>query len=79
MATQKTLSGIVASNKMQKALVVNVSAIKLDSKYNKRFKTKRKYHVSCADSSVHNVGDTVQIVACRPVSKTISYKVVEQN
>jgi small subunit ribosomal protein S17 len=77
MASQKTLTGTVASNKMQKALVVTVFTIKLDPKYHKRFKTQQKYHVACADSTKFSIGDSVQITTCRPVSKTISYKVVE--
>ena len=35
----------------------------------------KKYHVSDPNNEAHT-GDTVQIAECRPVSKTISWKVV---
>jgi small subunit ribosomal protein S17 len=71
------MTGIVTSNKMQKALVVTVYTTKLHKKYKKSYKTKKKYHVACFDSSKFKIGDSVEIVACRPISKTISFKVIE--
>lgn len=71
------MTGIVVSNKMTKALVVEVEAIKVSAKYGKRYKTKKKYPTACADSSKFRIGDKVEIVACRPISKTIKFKVVE--
>lgn len=71
------MTGIVTSNKMDKALVVTVFTTKLNTKYNKRFKTKKKYHVACSDSSKFTVGDSVEFVATRPISKTIRFKVKE--
>lgn len=73
----KILKGTVASNKMQKAIVVNVITTKIDPIYKKRVKVKKRYSVSCADSAKYNVGDEVQIQSCRPISKTISFKVIE--
>ena len=73
----KILKGIVASNKMQKAIVVNVIATKIDPLYKKRVKIKKRYSVHCEDSSKFNVGEEVQIQSCRPISKTISFKVIE--
>jgi small subunit ribosomal protein S17 len=71
------MTGVVTSNKMDKALVVTVYTTKLHTKYNKRFKTKKKYHVACTDSAKFNVGDSVEIIETRPVSKTIRFKVKE--
>jgi len=71
------MNGIITSNKMQKALVVTVFTIKTHEKYKKKFKTKKKYHVACLDSSKFEIGQEVEIVSCRPVSKTISFKVKE--
>lgn len=62
---------------MDKALIVTVFSVQLHPKYHKRFKTKKKYAVACADASKYAVGDKVEIESCKPVSKTISFKVVE--
>ena len=71
------MTGIVTSNKMTQALVVTVFTTKLHPKYKKRFKTKKKYHVACTNSANFVVGQSVEIVSCAPVSKTINHKVVE--
>ena len=71
------MTGVVTSNKMDKALIVTVFSVQLHPKYHKRFKTKKKYAVACADASKYAVGDKVEIESCKPVSKTISFKVVE--
>lgn len=71
------MTGIVTSNKMTKALVVTVYTTKVHPKYSKRYKSRKKYAASCIDSSKFKVGDTVEIVPTRPISKTISFKVVE--
>jgi small subunit ribosomal protein S17 len=71
------MTGIVTSNKMMKALVVTVFTTKLHQKYNKRYKSKKSYAAACSDSSKFKVGDKVEIVSTKPISKTISFKVVE--
>lgn len=75
---KKQLKGKVVSNKMDKALTVSVVTIKVHPLYNKRYTTRKKYHVACSNSSKYNIGDTVIIEACRPRSKTINFKVVEK-
>jgi ribosomal protein S17 len=62
---------------MTNAVVVQVSDVKVHSKYQKRYKSRKNYPASCADSGKFKVGQTVEIVPCRPVSKTIKFKVVE--
>jgi ribosomal protein S17 len=71
------MTGEVVSNKMEKAVVVMTYTVKLNTKYNKRYKTRKKYTAACSDASKFTVGQAVEIVSCRPVSKTISHKVVE--
>lgn len=71
------MTGVVTSNKMEKAIIVTVFSVQVHEKYKKRFKTKKKYAVACSDSSKFNVGDNVTIESCKPVSKTIRHKVVE--
>lgn len=71
------MTGVVKSNKMTKALVVVVYSTQLHKKYNKRFKTKNTFAASCSDSSKFEIGQKVEIIPCKPVSKTIRFKVVE--
>ncbi len=71
------MTGIVKSNKMTKALIVVVTTEKMHPKYKKYYKVRKSYAVSCSDSSKYKIGQQVEIVPCRPVSKTINFKVVE--
>jgi small subunit ribosomal protein S17 len=71
------MTGKVVSNKMTKALIVEVVSSKMNTKYRKAVKSKKRYPAACSDSTKFIIGDTVEIVSCRPVSKTISFKVKE--
>jgi small subunit ribosomal protein S17 len=71
------MTGIVTSNKMTKALVVTVYSVKIHPKYQKRFKTKKKYYAACLDSSKYDIGQTVKISETSPVSKLIKWKIVD--
>jgi ribosomal protein S17 len=69
------MTGKVKSNKMTKALVVEVYSSQMHAKYRKAFQTRKTYHVACEDSSKFEIGQTVEIVETRPLSKTIKHKV----
>ncbi len=71
----RTLTGTVVSDKMQNAAVVLVERRVKHPVYGKIMTVSKKYHVSDPNNEAHT-GDTVQIAECRPVSKTISWKVV---
>ncbi len=71
------MTGKVVSNKMNKAIVVEVVTPKMNTKYKKAVNTKKRYSVACTDSSTFTVGQSVEIISCRPISKTIHFKVVE--
>ncbi len=65
----QTLVGKVVSNAMDKTVVVSVERLvkhKLYKKYMKRFK---KYYAH-DEKNIFNVGDTVELKATRPMSKT---------
>lgn len=73
---QRTIIGVVVSNKMNKSIVVQVERkVKHPQygKYVKRF-TKLVAHDEANDS---NIGDTVKIEHTRPMSKTKRWKLVE--
>lgn len=71
------MTGIVVSNKMTKALIVEVITPKMNTKYKKAVKSKKRYPVACEDSSKFTIGDKVEIESCRKISKTISFKIVQ--
>ena len=63
------LTGKVVSNAMDKTVVVSVERLvkhKLYKKYMKRFK---KYYAH-DEKNTFNIGDTVELIATRPMSKT---------
>ncbi len=67
--------GIVVSDKMAKTVVVAVDSLKTHSKYKKKYRSTKKYKAHDAEGK-HRIGDVVEIVPCRPVSKDKRYKVV---
>jgi len=65
---KRKMSGVVVSVKGDKTIVVEVKRTKLHSKYLKRFIVSKKYQVHDPKNS-HQVGDKVEFVECRPISK----------
>lgn len=71
----RTLRGRVVSDKMQKACVVAVERRVKHPIYGKILKRTTKFHVQDVDNAAR-MGDLVEIQECRPISKTISWKLV---
>lgn len=67
--------GIVVSDKMAKTVVVAVDSFKTHSKYNKKYKSTKRYKAHDEDGK-YKLGDAVEIVPCKPISKDKRYKVV---
>jgi small subunit ribosomal protein S17 len=65
---RKNQVGIVVSDKMQKTVVVKVSHLVKHSEYNKYIKRSVKYKAHDEDNEC-KIGDRVQIVETRPLSK----------
>lgn len=70
-----TLQGVVVSNKMDKTIVVEVETHKRHAKYQKRVKYSNKYYAH-DEKNVAKVGDTVTIMASRPLSATKRFRLV---
>lgn len=76
MATnRKTLSGVVVSDKMNKTVVVAVTTYKKHPKYQKYYKTTKRYKAHDEDNQF-KVGDKVQIISTRPLSKDKTFEVI---
>lgn len=72
---KRMLSGTVSSVAMNKTITVLVVSSKVHPKYNKRYKSSRKYHVH-DEKGTAQVGDMVKFVECRPLSKTKRWRLV---
>ena len=65
---RKTRVGVVVSDKMEKTVLVKVDRLVKHSVYSKYIKRSDKYKVHDELNS-SKVGDRVQIIECRPLSK----------
>ena len=65
---RQTLTGLVKSDKMDKTVVVEVSRRVRESRY-KKYINKRSSYKAHDENNECKTGDTVEIVASRPISK----------
>jgi len=70
-----TFEGIVTSIKMNKTIAVTVSTKRNDPLYDKRVGYAKKFYAH-DEKNEAKVGDTVTIMACRPISKTKRFRLV---
>jgi small subunit ribosomal protein S17 len=75
-AKKKTRVGVVASNKMDKTVVVSVERIVAHPKYRKFIRRRNKFSAHDPENQCQ-VGDRVLIQESRPLSKTKRWLVVE--
>ena len=68
--------GVVVSDKMNKTIVVEVRTKKLHKLYKKYVSTSKKYKAH-DEENIANMGDTVRIIECRPISKEKTWRLVE--
>ncbi len=77
MTTQRILIGTVVSNKMDKTVVVSITRTVMHPKYRKRFVRTTKLHAH-DEKNLCQIGDKVTLVACRPFSKTVKFRVLSR-
>jgi small subunit ribosomal protein S17 len=75
--TGRTLKGTVVSDKMTKTVVVQVSRLKKNAKYQKYFKVSARYKAHDEKGEYHT-GDVVIIREIRPMSKDKRWTVVSK-
>jgi len=71
-----TLIGLVSSDKRDKTITVSIENRETHPLYRKQYTKTRKYTAHDAKNEAH-LGDKVEIAACRPLSKTKSFKLVK--
>lgn len=77
---RKILVGIVTSDKMQKTITVKVETKFKHPLYRKLVIHTKKYHVH-DETEQANIGDRVEIMETRPISKTVNWtisKIIER-
>ena len=73
---QRTLTGTVVSDKMNKSITVSIERRVKHALYGKYISRSTKLSVH-DEANECNQGDTVLIEQCRPISKTKSWKLVK--
>ena len=66
---KRILKGKVVKNKCEKTIIVDVESTYMHKKYKKILKKNKKYAVH-DENNVSKIGDRVQIIESRPISKT---------
>ena len=73
---QRSLTGKVVSDKMEKTVTVLVERQVMHPVIGKVVRRTKKYHAH-NEGNEAKTGDTVMIVECRPLSKTKAWKVAK--
>src|SRR5581483_6706112 len=74
--TQKVRQGIVVSDKADKTITVRIDLARRHRKYQKIVATSTKVHAH-DETNDANVGDTVVVRECRPLSRSKRWRLVE--
>ncbi|MDJ0610272.1 MAG: 30S ribosomal protein S17 [Kiloniellales bacterium] len=75
---RRILQGVVVSSKADKTVTVLVERRVMHPVYKKFIKRSKRYHAHDENNKVQ-VGDTVRIRECAPISKTKSWMVIEDS
>ena len=73
---RRTLTGVVTSDRMDKTIVVAINEKKNHPLYGKGVKFTRKFKVRDENNEAH-VGDTVEIMETRNLSKEVHFRLVK--
>ena len=72
---RRVLQGVVTSNRMERTITVRVERMFKHPKYHKYIRSHTKYHADDAKNDA-NIGDVVEIMECRPMSKLKRWRLV---
>ena len=75
-ARRKVRVGVVVSDARDKTVTVEVRDVKRHPKYGKTVPVRTRFHVHDEDNTAH-IGDTVEIIETRPLSKTKRWRVAD--
>ena len=72
---RRVVQGFVSSDKMDQTITVRVERTFKHTKYKKYIRRHEKVHAHDASNDAH-IGDTVELMECRPLSKTKRWRLV---
>jgi len=72
----RRFTGVVVSDRSDKTIVVRVDSVKKHPKYQKRYTVSHKYKVH-DENNEFKVGDKVNFVECRPLSRDKRWRVIK--
>jgi small subunit ribosomal protein S17 len=72
------IDGVVATVRMNKTVVVERNYLRYQKKYERYEKRSNRYPSHAPPCLGLKVGDRVRIMECRPISKTVSFAVIEK-
>lgn len=73
--SRRTITGVVTSDKMDKTVVVSVVRRVRDARFHK-FVTRRVKYKAHDEHNTSKVGDVVEIIEARPMSRTKRWRVL---
>ena len=73
---RRTLEGVVASDRRDQSIKVVVNYLTKHKMYGKYIRRRTVVHAHDPRNEAH-VGDTVEVMECRPISKTKSWRLVK--
>ncbi|MBI3956387.1 MAG: 30S ribosomal protein S17 [Candidatus Kerfeldbacteria bacterium] len=74
---QRTFRGVVVKNAMQKTIVVKVTRVRWHSKYHRQYRVSHTFQVHDEQNSA-KIGETVEFVETRPLSKEKRWRLVKK-
>ena len=75
--SKRILKGKVVKNKSEKTIIVDVESTYMHKKYKKYLKKNKKYAVH-DENNVSKIGDKVQIIESKPISKTKKFVLFDE-
>jgi len=73
---RRTMVGTVVSTKMEKTLTVQVERMYRHAKYGKFLRERKRYHVHAPEGGA-SLGDVVEVMSTRPISKLKRWRLVK--
>jgi small subunit ribosomal protein S17 len=74
---KRVFTGVVVSDKVDKTRVVKIDHVRIHPKYHKRLVVSRRFKVH-DEKNQFKLGDKVNFVECRPLSKEKRWRVIEK-
>lgn len=74
----RSFTGIVISDKMDKTIVAKVNTTKVHPKYKKRYTVSKNYKVHDSQNK-YKIGNRIDFIECRPISKDKKWRVIYNN